>query len=129
MNNQMEAYPLTPKRVRQVVPDEQPGFYRLGYIIGGRFRTTYVGRSDSSLQRRLLEHERERWQEAFIARPSETAAAAYRMECLFYHLEGESTGNKIHPATPAGTSTECPYCLQETAIENNPATPSINNAD
>jgi hypothetical protein len=44
-------------------------------------------------------------------------------------LEGHSTGNKIHPGTPTGVSTECPYCLQESTIENNPATPNINNAD
>lgn len=125
----MEAHPLSRKRVRQVVPDGQPGFYRLGYIIGGRFYTTYVGRSDSCLQRRLIEHERYRWHEAFVARPTETVEEAYQQECLFYHLEGASTGNRIHPAKPAETSTECPYCLQETVVENNPATPTINNAD
>lgn len=126
----MESHPLTRERVRQAVSEEQPGFYRLGYILDGRFQTTYVGRSDSCLQRRLLDHVRERWQEAFVARPTESRAEAYRMECLFYHLEQPHLGNKIHPGTPDGVSTECPYCLQETAIANNSTSSTITtNAD
>lgn len=126
----MEAHPLTRERVREVVSEEKSGFYRLGYVLNGRFHTTYVGRSDTSLQRRLLDHVRERWQEAFVARPTESKAEAYRLECLFYHLEQSELGNKIHPGKPHGVSTECPYCLQEAAIANDSTTTTTTtNAD
>lgn len=122
----MEVYPLTRKRVQQVVAKNQSGFYRLGSVLDGRFQTTYVGRSDARLQRRLLDHVRERWQEKFIVRPTSSREEAYRLECLFYHLQGAELGNRIHPGKPAGMETECPYCQQETAIANNPP---INNDD
>ncbi|WP_152418331.1 hypothetical protein [Halorubrum aidingense] len=130
MNDQMEAHQLTRERVRHVVSEDQSGFYRLGYVLNGRFHTTYVGRSDTCLQRRLLVHVRESWQEAFVARPAENKAEAYRMECLFYHLEQPDLGNKIHPGKPDGVSAECPYCLQEAAIANSSTTTTtITNAD
>lgn len=125
----MESHPLTRERVQKVVPDAQAGFYRLGYALDGQFHTTYVGRSDSSLKRRLLEHARNRWQEAFIVRPTENIVEAYRMECLYYHLESDSIGNKIHPASPDCGAIECPYCIQESTIASNPATSTIKNVD
>jgi hypothetical protein len=125
----MDTHPLTRHRVREVVSKGQSGFYRLGYILDERFQTTYVGRSDTCLRRRLLDHVRERWQERFIVRPTLSRKEAYRLECLFYHLERAELGNKIHPGKPAGIETECPYCKQETAIANNPPTNTTNNAD
>ncbi len=125
----MKIHPLTRRRVQQVVPKGQSGFYRLGYVLDGRFQTTYVGRSDTCLQSRLFNHVRERWQEEFVVRPTISREEAYRLECLFYHLERAELGNKIHPGKPAGIETECPYCQQEAAIANNPPTNTNNNAD
>jgi hypothetical protein len=50
------------------------------------------------------------WFTHFVARPAATVEEAYRRECLFYHLEQETTYNKYHPARPAETDFACPYC-------------------
>ncbi len=117
MNHEMEVNPLTRERVKQVVSAEQPGFYRLGYVINGRFLTNYIGRSDNCLRKRLLSHVYDRWQSHFVARPTETAAKAYRLECLFYHLQQPYIRNEIHPAQPDEVSTKCPYCHQESVVK------------
>ncbi|GKZ16067.1 hypothetical protein HAL_39480 [Haladaptatus sp. T7] len=112
----MEAYELTRERVRQAAPQDQPGFYRLGYIINGRFFTSYVGRSDTCLRTRLIRHTQRRWQTHFVSRPTKTLEEAYYQECLFYHLERKTTGNKVHPARPAHTDLYCPYCEHEKTL-------------
>jgi len=106
----MKAQNLTRQQVRKDVPDDHPGFYRLGHVIDGRFYTSYVGRSDSCLQTRLGRHAQLKWFTHFVARPTDTVEEAYRRECLFYHLEEKTTFNKYHPARPAETDLVCPYC-------------------
>ena len=109
-NDKMEEHRLTRKRVRQGVSEDQPGFYRLGNVINGRFYTGYVGRSDSCLQTRLGQHAQMGWFTHFVARPMDSVREAYRAECLFYHLQQEETLNKRHPCRPDETELQCPYC-------------------
>lgn len=106
----MEAYELTRERVRRDVPEGRPGFYRLGNVISDRFYTSYVGRSDECLRSRLGQHARLEWFTHFVVRPTESKEEAYRRECLFFHLEEKATTNKYHPARPAETELQCPYC-------------------
>lgn len=106
----MEAHKLTRERVRDVVPRGRPGFYRLGNVIDGHFYTSYFGRSDACLLERLFKHEKKGRGPYFLPRPTETVEEAHHLECLFYHLEQDFTRNMNHPARPAGTEIECPYC-------------------
>lgn len=117
----MDSHELTRERVRQEVPDSQPGFYRLGYVINGRFYTSYVGRSDNCLQTRLQVHAQLDWFTHFVPRPTPDEEEAYHLECLFYHLEQKHTANQRHPARPDHTDLHCTYCEYEqqlVAIEN-----------
>jgi len=106
----MEVHELTPERVREEVPENRPGFYRLGHIINGRFLTSYVGRSDTCVRNRLYQHASFGWYTHFKVRPTDSARQAFHSECLFYHLKKEGTTNQVHPARPEGTELQCLYC-------------------
>lgn len=105
------AYRLTPRRVRQVIPENVTGFYRLGNIEDGEFWTKYFGRSDRDLRSRLMAHSRNRPKIAYF-RPVVTGniRRAYELECREWHLRGDQVENHIHPARPRHIDYHCPYC-------------------
>lgn len=114
----MKTSKLTPNGVRQVVPSDVTGFYRLGFIRNGKFRTLYFGRSDSDLQQRLLTHAGKGWYDHFTFEVTNTIGEAYRLECRDWHLHGDRLRNHIHPARPDGTKKRCPYCGLEEHLES-----------
>jgi hypothetical protein len=49
------SYPLTEEAIDDALTQAAPGNYALGYMDGGTFVVSYVGRSDSDLKQRLHE--------------------------------------------------------------------------
>ena len=92
------------------------GNYALGYVNTNTnvFIVLYVGRSDSDLQGRLIQHigEDERFKHfKFVIQTS--ILDAYYCECKNYHDFGGEEGrllNENHPARPANIARNCPYC-------------------
>jgi hypothetical protein len=110
-------YKLTPQRVRDVVPTGATGFYRVGSYRDGRFWPHYVGRSDTRLQSRLLDHARSQRGTHFEAVVTDTIRRAFELECRGWHLWGDRLENKVHPARPKFLGYACPYCALEEQLQ------------
>lgn len=118
----MSVHPLTPQRVRQVVPSDAVGFYRVGEMNNGRFWPHYVGRSDNCLQDRLVTHARDGRGTHFEPVVTDTIRRAYELECRGWHLRGDRLENEVHPARPKYIGYACPYCTLEEQLETPTAT-------
>jgi len=70
----------------------------------------YIGRSDTDLRRRILQHAAARRAEYFTYDVHHTAQHAFEVESSMYHSEQESLTNCIHPAAPKATRAQCPFC-------------------
>jgi len=100
---------LTADGVAAAVKGVGPGAYVLGTLkTDGVFYVSYVGRSDSDLAARVLDH---------VAKPYahfkygfySTAVEAFKKECQLYHDFGQlALDNECHPAKPRGTWHSCP---------------------
>lgn len=113
----MQAYRLHPTRVRELIPSDATGFYKLGTITDGSFYTEYFGRSDRGLRERLLTHCRERPEMThFEPVVTKSIRRAFQMECREWHLRGDRMDNEIHPARPNMLAYSCPYCDLEHRI-------------
>lgn len=96
--------------INEVIIDNKPGVYVLGNDKCG-FDYKYVGRSDTSLKRRLLSHNYLYQYEYFIYTYSNSPKEAFYLECKWWHdCMDYKIVNKIHPASPKGSKYECPYC-------------------
>lgn len=103
----------TPDVVRTVVAPNMIGAYALGNVENGEFVVKYVGRSDSSLQQRLLAHNYLYCFEYFIFQYAPTPKEAFELESRWWHdcrTNHIPLKNKIHPDSPAGLGLSCPYC-------------------
>jgi hypothetical protein len=112
--NGTRAWQLAPWVIRALIPPAVLGVYLLGEpSSAGRFVFQYVGRSDTDLRRRLLQHCSAASALFFRHVLCIDRLTAFRMECYFWHAaEGEHTvANLIHPAAPRGTDVSCPYCF------------------
>ena len=89
---------------------DRPGAYVLYEIphIHGRRVARYVGRSDTSLRDRLMDHRGQ--YSVFFVRYADTPDKAFRFECEFYHRHIDTIKNKIHPDRPDGSDAVCPIC-------------------
>ena len=101
---------MTREEVNQRVTRTSPGYYKL-YAIhprdGGIVR--YVGRSDSDVRMRLLQHADEgryRWFEFDYATSPKDA---FEHECRLWHRH-QPPDNNLHPDRPTGTNWKCPVC-------------------
>lgn len=106
------AYTFSPKVVRSVVSRRSPGAYALGTVANG-FIAGYVGRSDRCLQDRLASHELLGMYDYFLFRVTSTPETAYFAECELWHACKDlrvPLENRVHPATPRGLPSICPYC-------------------
>lgn len=100
------AYRLTPDVIRTLVPHRVPGTYRLHL----RGSVVYLGRSDTNLRRRLLEHSANRRGEHFTWQVHRSAMTAYADECSQWHDLPALAQNLVHPARPDGSVGRCPFC-------------------
>lgn len=112
--NMKSPYKFVDTEMRKKVEDNKIGNYALGYETSdGEFAVEYVGRSDTNLRRRLIEHYNNgESYEFFKFKYAETVEAAFVEECRNYHDFGESQklNNEIHSDRPDGENLICPYC-------------------
>jgi len=95
-------YPLSEASLR-VLPASM-GVYVLSR--NGR-AASYVGRSDSDLQQRIVSSASEAHYVAFWFDYASSPMDAYKYECELYH-EYDPPDNEAHPAVPLGTNWRCP---------------------
>ncbi len=99
-------HPLTHDSVDRAVRGTGPGAYALGHVGSNDvFYVTYVGRSDTNLNKRLHEHIGA--YKEFKFGLYDTAKQAFEKECELYH-DFNQTDNDVHPARPVGTNYRCP---------------------
>lgn len=100
-------YALKPWLVRALIPKHVIGTY----VLWSPSAPVYVGRSDTSLRRRLLEHSRT-WPDIYFTYDvAVSVEAAYSMECSLFHALGEHTTNADHPQRASGHDVECIFCM------------------
>lgn len=70
----------------------------------------YVGRSDTSVKRRLLDHAREDDYDYFFVEHKKMPIDAFVRECNLYHRHVNTVENEAHPNRPRGYRGPCPRC-------------------
>ena len=95
-------YPL-PEASHRVQPASM-GVYVLSR---NRRVASYVGRSDSDLQQRIVSSASEGRYVAFWFDYASSPMGAYKYECELYHRY-DPPDNTAHPAVPPGTNWRCP---------------------
>lgn len=104
------AFRLTPSAIRAMVPERCIGVY----ILFRNDTPIYVGRSDHCLRRRLSTHNH-LWEATHVSWEfTPTVQQAYVLEAHLFHQRRDHLINKIHPASPEGSSTSCPFCVRNT---------------
>lgn len=100
---------LKPWLVRATIPAGCAGTYTL-HRAGGPI---YVGRSDTDLRRRLIQHCGTRKGEYFSYDTHHSATAAFEVECSLYHSLQGSIINILHPDAPNFSDATCPFCASQ----------------
>ena len=106
---QKRFYRLSPWLIRVLMPETCIGTYSL--FKHEKAKLIYVGRSDTCLQKRLLQHAYAGRADYFSYDIQWTPEEAFIAECSAYHVAVSRTENLIHPARPKGVVLECPFCL------------------
>jgi len=102
-------YRLSPWLIRVLIPEAYIGTYSL--FKHEKAELIYVGRSDTCLQKRLLQHAYVGRADYFRYNIQWTPEKAFIAECSAYHVSISGTENLIHPARPKGVFLQCPFCL------------------
>lgn len=106
-------YQFNRDKINTVITRKCCGNYALGYIADDTFIVKYVGRADSDVRERLLQHIDEDY-ESFKFSYATSPKDAFEKECKNYHDFGGDEGrlhNKIHPDRPSNSkSWKCPCC-------------------
>jgi hypothetical protein len=101
-------FALTTEEVNKEVANTSPGTYALdqGHDSGG-FHISYVGRSDTNVNERLLEHvgKYKRFKFEYYGTPRE----AFDKECGLYH-DFNPPAKIQHPTRPNGSGWKCLHC-------------------
>lgn len=103
-------YKMLPWLIRALIPEGCKGTYVLYRYELGEIVPIYIGRSDTDLQRRLLNHPYLYTAEYFEYYSFQTVEKAFLSESALYHCFQDSLLNQIHPATPAHSDLICPIC-------------------
>ncbi len=101
-------FPLTSASVNEHARSGWKGVYKLRRSRGGPIR--YVGRSDTDVQDRLLDHVRRGEYRFFTVEHKRTTKKAWLREAHLYHFHRENLDNQRHPPPPNGMS--CPKCTR-----------------
>jgi hypothetical protein len=104
-------YDLTAKKIDEVITRTSPGNYALGHMDNETFRVSYVGRSDTDVNKRLKDWVGSKYKN-FKSSYATSPKDAFEKECKNYHDFGESKSldNKIHPERPNNADWKCPVC-------------------
>jgi len=110
----MEYYKLNIENIKKNIPNDSTGAYFLGYEKNKKFFIKYIGRSDTRLRSRLIDHVKNEEEEYthFNYQITKTLLDAYKIECREWHNDFE-LDNKIHPRKPKNLDYKCPYCKKE----------------
>ena len=107
----MYTQPLNRTNIANAVERKHIGNYWLGkYLPNEIFQATYVGRSDTCLQRRLMKYVNDEQYDAFVLRVAISVREAYEIECREWHMISRGLNNEIHPRSPRHLPYSCPYC-------------------
>lgn len=100
-------FSLRPWLIRALIPSHRVGTYVLSHDT----HVVYIGRSDTDLRRRLIEHARNRGPSIYFTYAiHRSSLLAYDDECSLFHAVGDSATNMAHPQSPAGTTAPCGFC-------------------
>lgn len=100
------SHRLTRNSVKKYARSGAKGVYQLRRSRTGPVR--YVGRSDTDVQRRLLEQVRQTDYSYFTVEHKGSSRRAWKREAHLYHYHRDDLDNDAHPTPPAGMS--CPKC-------------------
>lgn len=108
--NMQGSYSFDEETINNVITRTSAGNYALGYINeNDRFVPLYVGRADSDVRGRLLQHLGENYSR-FKFSYATSPKAAFEKECQNYH-DFNPRDNKIHPDRPSNSKEwKCPVC-------------------
>ena len=113
---------LDSETIANQLASKQIGNYWLGHFSAdGSFIVRYIGRSDTCLKRRLLEHAKKGKYEAFIFRKTEQIKESFDIECREWHLLKNigQLDNLIHPDSPTRLPYKCKYCSSIDKMNSN----------
>ncbi len=99
-------YQLNRENINQYVATKGTGVYVLDKTSDGKFKVSYVGRSDDDLPGGLGDHIGEGYH-YFKYGYFKTAKSAFEKECHIYH-DFKPPDNTIHPARPKSLKRDCP---------------------
>ena len=101
---------LDPRTISVEITRTSAGTYALGEVRSdGGFYIYYVGRSDTDVGNRLLDHAGK--YPAFKYGYSSSPQAAFEKECELYHNFGPPD-NTLHPDRPKNSGWKYPHCRQ-----------------
>tara|TARA_Y100000310_G_C20188820_1_gene581565 strand:+ start:195 stop:563 length:369 start_codon:yes stop_codon:yes gene_type:complete len=110
--NKKKYYVLRPEIIRKEVKKNCPGVYTLGKFDKNKFYVKYVGRSETCLRRRLLEHARKSFSKFFNFRQYSDKNSAIRNEVVEFFTYSD-IDNKIKPSSKAGMIPGLKNCESE----------------
>ena len=100
-------FSLRPWLIRALIPSHRVGTY----VLSRQADVVYIGRSDTDLRRRLIEHALNRGASTYFTYAiHRSALMAYDDECSLFHAVGDRTTNIAHPQSPAGVTAPCGFC-------------------
>lgn len=107
--NMNGPYRFDKETINDVITRTSAGNYALGYVDNSTFYVLYVGRADSDVKERLLQHLGEKYTE-FKFSYATSPKSAFEKECQNYH-DFNPRDNKIHPDRPSNSKDwKCPVC-------------------
>lgn len=113
-------YKFTPWLIKALIPKGYKGSYILYSNRKQIMKPIYIGRSDTDLQRRLINHPYLNVAEYFEYYTFDSAEKAFLSETALYHYFNNELLNEIHPAIPAHSNIKCPFCNETyTQTKNN----------
>jgi hypothetical protein len=104
--NRARLLQLRPWLVRAVVPAGLLGTY----VLHRDVEPYYVGRSDTDLRRRLLQHCEAGLANYFSYDVHRSPQTAFDVECSLFHALAGVLANAIHPGAPDRSGARCPFC-------------------
>ena len=110
--NKKKYYVLRPEIIRKEVKKNRPGVYTLGKFDENEFYVKYVGRSETCLRRRLLEHARKSFSKFFNFRQFSDRNSAIRNEMVEFFTYNH-LNNKIRPSSRKGVMPGIESCESE----------------
>ena len=107
--NMNGPYSFDKETINDVITRTSAGNFSLGYVDNSTFYVLYVGRADSDVKERLLQHLGEKYTE-FKFSYATSPKNAFEKECQNYH-DFNPRDNIIHPDRPSNSKDwKCPVC-------------------